>query len=75
MELGNKLGFQVQHIELAAEKFKRHHRSKGSRSCDWQAEFQKWLIGDAERARTGGRRPEHATGREWANSRGRSNGN
>ncbi len=43
--------------ELSAEKFRSHHKSKRTRSSDWEAEANTWVIGDEERSRPATRVP------------------
>ena len=39
----------------AAERFRNHHRSKGTRSSDWEAEANVWVLGDEDRAARAGK--------------------
>lgn len=36
---------------ILAGKFVAHHKSRGTRSSDWEAESEKWVLGDEERSR------------------------
>ena len=38
--------------EILRDKFRAHHKSRGTRSSDWEAEAEKWVLGDEDRSRT-----------------------